>query len=310
MPSVDVYACAANTEDLPSRHNAKRYYEEGQLCPYLGKLVHIAAAAFASMPISVTPHAAALLAARWRASYNQFIHTLSGLRLKTKLKTESDCTFTLAIDGPAASGKTVIGREVARRLGARFLDTGSMYRAVTWASIQQDIPSDDSCRLSSLAARTKMQLISTADEDRLLLDGEDITDLLRLPEVDANVSAVSAVSGVRRALVERQRIIASDGPIVMCGRDISTVVLPYACVKIFLTASPEVRAARRAADAAARSEHYDESQALAELQRRDRIDSQREDSPLHPADDAFIICSDRMTIEEVVREILLKVRQC
>lgn len=230
------------------------------------------------------------------------------------MKTESDCTLTLAIDGPAASGKTVVGREVARRLGARFLDTGSMYRAVTWASIQRDIRSDDSCELSSLAARAKMQLISTTDEDRLLMDGEDITDLLRLPEVDANVSAVSAVSGVRRALVKQQRVIAAEGPIIMCGRDIGTVVLPNACIKVFLTASPEVRAARRAADAATQSEHGDESQVLAELQRRDRIDSQREDSPLHPADDAFVIWSDSMTIEEVVHQILLKtllkVRQC
>ena len=248
---------------------------------------------------------------RWRASYNQFIQSISSLPgLIAKLKTESDCTLTLAIDGPAASGKTVVGREVARRLGVRFLDTGLMYRAVTWASIQRDIRSDDSCKLSSLATSAKIQLISTPDEYKLLLDGEDITDFLRLPEVDANVSAVSAVSGVRRALVEQQRVVADDGPIVMCGRDIGTVVLPNACVKVFLTASPEVRAARRAADMAAQPEHDGEPQALAQLQRRDKIDSEREDSPLRPADDAFIICSDGMTIEEVAREILLKVRQC
>lgn len=215
----------------------------------------------------------------------------------------------MAIDGPAASGKSVVGREIARRLGIRFLDTGAMYRAVTWASIQQDIRPDSQCELSSLAACADMQLVSTATEDRLLYDGEDITDFLKLPEVDANVSAISAVSGVRRALVAQQRAIATEGPIVMCGRDIGTVVLPDARVKVFLTASPEVRAARRAADLGTAQDVAREN-VLASLRRRDRIDSKRDDSPLRPADDALIICSDRMTIDEVVDVIVSKARRC
>ena len=229
------------------------------------------------------------------------------------MKAESDCTLTLAIDGPAASGKSVVGREVARRLGVRFLDTGAMYRAITWASIERRVDSDSARELSSIAAHAEMRLVAAPDGDRLLLDGEDITDSLRLPEVDANVSAVSAVSGVRTALVAQQRVIAADGPIVMCGRDIGTVVLPNAPLKVFLTASPEVRAARRAADMET-GEGSDRKQVLAELRRRDRIDSERDDSPLRPADDALIICSDHMTVDEVVRkimsELVSKVSQC
>ena len=222
---------------------------------------------------------------------------------------DGDCTLKLAIDGPAASGKSVVGREVARRLGVRFLDTGAMYRAVTWASIQRDVRADSRCEISSLAACADIRLAAMPTGDRLLFDGEDITDLLRLPQVDANVSAVSAVSGVRRALVAQQRAIAADGSIVMCGRDIGTVVLPDASVKVFLTATPEVRAARRAAEMG-EANNADHEQVLAELRRRDKIDSERDDSPLRPADDALIICSDRMTIDEVVSEIISKARQC
>lgn len=225
------------------------------------------------------------------------------------MKADSNCTLTLAIDGPAASGKSVVGREVARRLGIRFLDTGAMYRAVTWASIQRDVRPDSWCELSSLANRADMRLVAKPAGDRLLFDGEDITDLLRLPQVDANVSAVSAVSGVRRALVAQQRTIAASDSIVMCGRDIGTVVLPDAPVKVFLTASPEVRAARRAAEMSTSQDARGED-ILASLVRRDKIDSERDDSPLRPADDALIICSDRMTIDEVVNEIISKVRRC
>ncbi|CAI8033990.1 Cytidylate kinase [Geodia barretti] len=213
------------------------------------------------------------------------------------MKADYECTLTLAIDGPAASGKSVVGREVARRLGIRFLDTGAMYRAITLASIQQGVAADDACKLSSLAACADMRLVTHSNGDRLA-------------EVDASVSAVSAVSGVRTALVAQQRAIASDGSIVMCGRDIGTVVLPDASVKVFLTASAEVRAARRAAEMQQRQETFDTRQVLAALQRRDKIDRERDDSPLRPAADALVICSDHLTIEEVVCQILAEVSQC
>ena len=141
-----------------------------------------------------------------------------------------------------------MGREIARRLGIRFLDTGAMYRAVTWASIRRGVDAASERELSRLAASAEMRAVTASGEDRLLLDGVDVTDNLRLTEVDARVSDVSAVSGVRRALVAQQRAIAAGGSIVMCGRDIGTVVLPDASVKIYLTASAEVRAKRRAAE--------------------------------------------------------------
>ena len=223
------------------------------------------------------------------------------------MKAESDCTLTLAIDGPAASGKSVVGREIARRLGLRFLDTGTMYRAITWEAIRTGVAPDDACELTAMAADADMRLAASGDGDRLLLDGDDITDMLRLPEVDANVSAVSAVSGVRRALVAQQRSIAADSGIVMCGRDIGTVVLPDAGAKIFLTASAEVRAKRRALEA---GQERDLQRVLDDMRRRDRIDSERDDSPLRPADDATIICTDSLTVEDVVLQILSKVRAC
>lgn len=223
------------------------------------------------------------------------------------MEPDDDCTFAVSIDGPAASGKSVIGREVARRLGIRFLDTGIMYRAVTWASIRRGIDPGREHELTSLADCSEIRLVSVCEDDRLLLDGDDITDRIRLAEVDAAVSAVSAVSGVRRALVSQQRAIAADGPIVMSGRDIGTVVLPDACVKVFLTATVEVRARRRAAEEAGRADY---KKIMDDLARRDGIDSERKDSPLRPAEDAITIATDNMTIEEVVNEILSKVQRC
>ncbi|MDE2687382.1 MAG: (d)CMP kinase [Chloroflexota bacterium] len=223
------------------------------------------------------------------------------------MKADSDCTLTLAIDGPAASGKSVVGREIARRLGLRFLDTGTMYRAITWEAIRTGVSPDDACELTAMAAHADMRLAASEDGDRLLLDGDDITDMLRLPEVDANVSAVSAVSGVRRALVAQQRSIAADSGIVVCGRDIGTVVLPDAGAKIFLTASVDVRAKRRALEA---GQERDLQRVLDDMRRRDRIDRERDDSPLRPADDATIIRTDSLTVEDVVLQILSKVRAC
>ena len=219
------------------------------------------------------------------------------------MKPKSDSSaLTIAIDGPAACGKSSVGGEVARRLGIRFLDTGAMYRAIAWAALRRGIHIDDHAALAALAAASDIRLEAVPDGDRLLLDGEDVSGHLRLAEVDSVVAAVSAVGGVRKALVRQQRAIAVAGAVVMAGRDIGSVVLQDAALKVFLTASVETRAARRhAQQGGAPSDHHN---VLCALRRRDKIDSERAESPLRPADDAVRICSDRMTLDDVVAKIL------
>lgn len=210
----------------------------------------------------------------------------------------------IAIDGPVASGKTVVGRLIAQRLGCRFLDTGIMYRAVTWIALSRGVELGDGEALTELAMSLEMRLVPGEAGDRLLVDGEDVTGSLREPEVDRGVSQVSAVSGVRRALVEQQRAIARQGSIVMVGRDIGTVVLPKADVKVFLTASVEVRARRRYSELQEKGSDISYEQVTSDLEWRDRIDSERADSPLRPADDAIQIDTDSPSVEDIAKRIL------
>lgn len=209
--------------------------------------------------------------------------------------------MAIAIDGPVASGKTAVGRAVAELLGWPFLDTGAMYRAVTRSALRLGIDVGDESALAGLAAGMSMRLQACEDGVyRLCADGEDVTGELRTPEIDRNVSAVSKVPAVRRTLVEQQRAIAAEAPVVMAGRDIGTVVLRDAPVKVFLTASIEERARRRTLqDPAA-----DMEQTRLALERRDAIDSGREDSPLRPAEDAVVIHTDGMDVEEIARRIV------
>ncbi len=224
--------------------------------------------------------------------------------------TRTHAHLAVAIDGPAASGKTAVGTAVAKRLGIRFLDTGAMYRAVSWAAIQHTIDPCHAHALSRLASSADIRLLPSENGDRLLFDGEDITDRLRLPEVDAIVSKVSAVSGVRTALVAQQRRIAAAAPIVMVGRDIGSVVLPHAAVKIYLTASAETRAQRRCAELAQPIDGQEDAaqciyaQTLAGIRRRDHIDSARTDSPLRPADDATLVHTDALSLDETIAKAL------
>ncbi|MCS7207697.1 MAG: (d)CMP kinase, partial [Dehalococcoidia bacterium] len=150
----------------------------------------------------------------------------------------------IALDGPVAAGKTAVGKALAQRLGWRFLDTGAMYRAVAWAAWQRGISPSDGDALTALANTLTIELVNGPDP-RWLVDGQDVTPFLRLPQVEAIVSQVSAVPGVRRALVARQRALAQEGNIIVAGRDIGTVVLPDAPLKVFLLASVETRAMRR-----------------------------------------------------------------
>lgn len=222
----------------------------------------------------------------------------------------------IAIDGPAASGKSTIGEALARRLGYLYFDTGVMYRAVTWAALARGIPIADEAMVTALAERLHIDVLPpTADDGRpytVLADGEDVTWAIRAPEVDGNVSPVSAYAGVRRALVAQQRRIAAGGQVVMVGRDIGTVVLPDADLKIYLDADVEERARRRWREVQARGEDADYETILAAMRRRDAIDSNRHVSPLRPAEDAAVINTTGMSIEEVLAQMerLIEERKC
>ena len=219
----------------------------------------------------------------------------------------------VAIDGPAGSGKSTIAKEIARQLGFNKLDTGAMYRAVTFAALDRGIDLDDEAAIDALAEQIEIRFTNGTGEDtRLTIDGADASAAIRTPQVDANVSKVSAYPGVRAAMLIHQRRAAEDRDIVAEGRDIGTVVFPAADVKVFLTASPEARARRRAVqrsggnlaqDAAATADPEEERRILADLKRRDDYDSSRATSPLRPADDAVIIDSSEMGFEDVIEKI-------
>jgi cytidylate kinase len=215
---------------------------------------------------------------------------------------------TIAIDGPAASGKSVVGTRVASVLRYRFVDTGAMYRAVTWMALCRRVDVHDAAALSALAADARIDVregeLNAAEPTIVVVDGDDATPHLRDAEVDANVSFVSRVPGVRAALVRIQRQLGGAGRIVMAGRDIGTVVLPDAHLKVYLEASARVRAMRRAQQLAAAGIAVDVAALEADLARRDGIDSTREASPLTAATDAVIIHTDDVTIDEVVARIV------
>ena len=211
---------------------------------------------------------------------------------------------SIAIDGPVASGKTAVGRLAAGRLGFRFLDTGAMYRAVTWVAIRREIGLEDAEALTRLAGTIEIRLVPSEAGDRLVVDGEDVTDHLRDQDVERAVSQVSAVSGVRTAMVSQQRAVARQGPIVMVGRDIGTVVLPDADVKVFLEASVDVRAKRRYDELRSPGKSPEYQDVVDDLASRDKIDSERADSPLMPASDAVRLDTDDLTVDEVVERIL------
>ncbi|MXY59672.1 MAG: (d)CMP kinase [Chloroflexi bacterium] len=207
----------------------------------------------------------------------------------------------IAIDGPVASGKTTVGRELARRLGYAFVDTGVYYRAVTIAALDTATPLDDEAALSRLAEAIAVRIGDGGLS--VLVDDVDVTSRLRAPEVDAAVSPVAKVGGVRRAMVAQQRATAEGGDVVMVGRDIGTHVLPDAA-KVYLDASPEERARRRSKELAETAQARSEDEVLGNLRMRDAIDSGREDSPLRVADDALHIVTDGLEVADVV-ELLL-----
>lgn len=210
----------------------------------------------------------------------------------------------IAIDGPVAVGKTVVGRLLARRLGFRFLDTGVMYRAVTIAALERTVPLEDGEALTRLAEEIAIDVLDTDAGHQVIVDGVDVTGRLRTPDVEHGASVVSQVPGVRRALVRKQRDTVDAGRWVVVGRDIGTVVLPDADVKLFLEASVEERARRRYEERYAKQTGVDPDVVRSELEERDRRDTQRAHSPLRAAPDARRVLTDGLTVDQVVEHIL------
>lgn len=205
--------------------------------------------------------------------------------------------MVIAIDGPAGAGKSTVGREVARRLGLEYLDTGAMYRAVTFAALRRGVPTHDDARVAAVAKDIELEV---TDDGVVLVDGVDATAEIRGREVTEQVSQVAANSAVRVELVRRQRDWASarDGGVIE-GRDIGSVVFPQARLKLFVTASPRVRAERRVGEIGG-----DVAEVEASIIERDRKDSARADSPLHEASDAVVVDTTGRSVEQVVEQIL------
>jgi len=218
----------------------------------------------------------------------------------------------IAIDGPAGAGKSTVARAVAAQLQLLYLDTGAMYRAITWLALQRGIPLDDAEQLTQLAAQTQLTLqsgTSSAEPTRIWADGEEITQAIRSPEVTRWVSQVAAVPGVRQELVKRQRSIGRDGGAVLEGRDIGTHVFPDAELKVFLTASVGERAQRRQQQLQAQGQMVPLEELKAQIEQRDRRDSERLISPLRPAPDAILIDTDHLSQSEVQDKIVMLYRQ-
>jgi CMP/dCMP kinase len=219
-------------------------------------------------------------------------------------------TVVVAVDGPAGTGKSSVSRGLAHELRARYLDTGAMYRIVTLAVLRAGIDLTDQAAVVAVASNAKLSVGYDPDEDRSYLDGEDVSSEIRGDEVTQAVSAVSSVPAVRTRLVDLQRtLIGGPGNVVVEGRDIGTVVLPDADVKIFLTASAETRARRRNDQNVAAGLLDDYPAVLADVRRRDHLDSTRAVSPLRAAPDALVVDTSEMTEPEVVAHLLQLVKQ-
>ena len=214
-------------------------------------------------------------------------------------------TAVVAIDGPSGAGKGTVARAVAESLRWRYVDTGAMYRAVAWKAQREGRSLDDEAAVAVVADRAELAL----QDGRVAIDGHDVTDAIRTPAIDAAATRVARMPRVRELLVARQRRYALGGPIVMEGRDIGTVVFPDAAAKIYLDASPEERAARRARDPAHHPSRAAEVDAVAHaLEQRDRLDRERRVSPLRTAPDAEVVDTTGVPIDTVVNRVLDIVR--
>ena len=215
--------------------------------------------------------------------------------------------IVVAIDGPAGAGKSTIAKLAAEKLGYAYIDTGAMYRSVAWKFLQTGKAFDEDF-ISGLSKTMLIDFKPEAKINRVFVDGTEVTDAIRTPEVTAIVSRVAAIGAVREAMVDQQRRMGEAGGVLMDGRDIGTVVFPNAQLKIFLTASVEERARRRYAEMVAKGQQVDLQQLQADIAERDKQDSERVISPLRQAEDALLLDTSDMGISEVTDRILQLVR--
>ena len=215
----------------------------------------------------------------------------------------------IAIDGPAGAGKSSVAKVLARRLGCIYLDTGAMYRAVTWLALQKQVAFDDMEGIKDLLQTIELEFKDVDGMQHLYCNGTDVTEAIRTPEISANVSAVSMIPQVREAMTAQQQKIAAGNDVLMDGRDIGTTVLPNARYKFFLTASLEERARRRALELEQKGIAVDMEQLIADIALRDKKDSEREVSPLKQAEDAVLIDTSSLTFDEVVENLFMRIKK-
>ena len=216
--------------------------------------------------------------------------------------------INIAIDGPAGAGKSSVAKAVAAKLGFIYVDTGALYRSIGVNALRNNIQTDDAQAVEALLPETKVELKFIDGSQRVLLNGEDVSEAIRMPEASMAASNVSAIPAVRAFLLDLQRDMAKNNNVIMDGRDIGTVILPDAQYKFFLTASAEVRADRRFKELAEKGINVDYKALLEEIIQRDYNDSHRETAPLKQADDAILIDSSNMNIDEVINAIVSNIK--
>ena len=217
--------------------------------------------------------------------------------------------ITIAIDGPAGAGKSSISKVVANELGYLYIDTGAMYRGVTWAVLDSHVDVKNQNDVEALLPTLDLTLEPTASACKVFVKGQDVTDLIRQQQINENVSTIASYKGVREYLVERQQAMAAIGGVILDGRDIGSVVLPYAELKIYLTASVDARAKRRWLEVQGTSNEQPLEDIKKNVESRDEMDKNRDESPLVCVEDAIVVDSSNMTFEETVEHILHLVQE-
>ena len=217
--------------------------------------------------------------------------------------------FAIAIDGPAGAGKSSISKVVANELGYLYIDTGAMYRGVTWAILDSHVNVNNQKDVESLLPSLDLTLEPTANACKVFVKGQDVTDLIRQQQINENVSTIASYKGVREYLVERQQAMAAVGGVILDGRDIGSVVLPKAELKIYLTASVDARAKRRWLEVQGTSNEQSLEDIKKNVESRDEMDKNRDESPLVCVEDAIVVDSSNMTFDETVEHILHLVQE-